>query len=98
MSVEAHKIVRSPIITEESQIQQTKGNQYTFRVVPKANKRQIREAIEAMFPGVKVVRVNTMNYDGKIRREFARTRRMGRRASWKKALVTLREGDTIELI
>ncbi len=98
MSVEAHKIVRSPIITEESQIQQAKGNQYTFRVVPKSNKRQIREAIEAMFPGVKVVRVNTMNYEGKVRREFAKTRRMGRRSSWKKAVVTLRDGDSIDLI
>ncbi len=97
MSVEAHKIVKAPLISEESQIQLAKANQYTFRVAPKANKSQIREAIEAIFPKVKVVSVNTMNCMGK-RKMVAGTRRTGSRPAWKKAIVTLRPGDTIELI
>ncbi len=98
MNVSAHQIVIAPIITEESQIQTRKGAQYTFRVVPKANKRQIADAVEAMFPEVKVRRVNTMNYAGKTKRMLGRSARVGRRAKWKKAIVTLREGDKIDLI
>jgi large subunit ribosomal protein L23 len=97
MSFEAHKIIQRPIITEESQIQTSKGNQYTFRVNPKANKNSIKAAIEEQFPEVKVVSVNTMNYQGKTRRS-QRTRRTGRASSWKKAVITLRPGDTIDLI
>lgn len=97
MSVPAHQILIAPIITEESQIQSVKSNQYTFRVKPGANKHQIREAIESVFPGVRVVRVNTMNYEGKTRRQFG-SRRVGRRPDWKKAVITLRDGDKIELI
>lgn len=96
MKLETHQIIEAPIVTEESQIQGTKGSQYTFRVHPKANKNQIRDAIESFFPDVKVARVNTMNYQGKQgqRRGVGRT---GRRANWKKAIVTLREGK-IDLI
>ena len=97
MSIKAHQIIKSPVITEESQIQTSKGNQYTFRVDPKANKAQIREAIEAIFKEVKVVRVNTMNYSGKERRAFG-SRKLGHKPDWKKAIVTLRAGDTIDLI
>lgn len=92
-----YQIVKSPLITEESQIQTMKGPQYTFSVTPGANKHQIREAIEAIFPDVHVVRVNTMNYDGKVRRQIG-SRKVGRRPKWKKAIVTLRDGDSIELI
>ena len=98
MSVSAHHIVIAPIITEESQIQTRKAVQYTFRVAPSANKRQIAQAIEEIFPEVKVSRVNTMNYIGKTKRMLAQSRRVGRRAKWKKAVVTLREGDKIDLI
>lgn len=97
MSLQPHQIVKTAIITEESQIQIAKSNQYTFRVNPKANKQQIRYAIESIFPEVKVVRVNTMQYDGKLRRQFSSTR-AGRRPAWKKAIVTLRDGDKIDLI
>lgn len=99
MSLDPHFIIKTPVVTEESQIQigKARNPQYTFKVDPKANKVQIRAAIEAVFPEVKVIRVNTMNYDGKIRRGFA-TRRTGRKAHWKKAVVTLRPGDKIELI
>ncbi len=87
-------IVRRPIITEESTIQTQSRNQYVFHVDPRANKHQIRDAIEQMFQ-VKVVSVNTMNYVGKQRR---RGRTVGRRPHWKKAIVTLRPGDAIDLI
>ena len=97
MSLSPYQIVKRPIISEEAQIQTAKGPQYTFCVVPDANKHQIREAIEAIFPEVKVVRVNTMNYDGKVRRQ-AGSRNTGRRSKWKKAIVTLRATDSIELI
>ena len=92
-----YQIVNRPLITEESQIQTMKGPQYTFSVAPSANKNQIREAIEAIFPDVKVVRVNTMNYDGKVKRQLG-SRKVGRRSKWKKAIVTLRDGDSIEMI
>lgn len=94
MSVNPYYIIKRPVITEESTIQRDTKNQYMFKVVPTANKRQIREAIEQMF-NVKVVAVNTMQYQGKERR---RGRTLGRRPDWKKAIVTLRQGDTIELI
>jgi large subunit ribosomal protein L23 len=97
MSLSPYQIVKRPIITEEAQIQTAKGAQYTFCVVPDANKNQIRDAIEAIFPEVKVTRVNTMNYDGKTKRQMG-SRKTGRRSKWKKAIVTLRAGDSIELI
>jgi large subunit ribosomal protein L23 len=97
MSIDPLKIIKGPVLSEESQIQITKANQYTFRVVPSATKAQIRDAVEAMFPGRRVVKVNTMNYEGKKRRQFG-TMRQGVRPSWKKAIVTLRKGDTIEFV
>jgi large subunit ribosomal protein L23 len=87
-------ILKRPIITEESTIQQQTRNQYVFEVDPRANKHQIRDAVELMFQ-VKVMSVNTMNYLGKQRR---RGRAVGRRPHWKKAVVTLRQGDAIDLI
>ena len=97
MNLAAYQIIQAPILSEESQIQTRKANQYSFRVHPGANKKQIREAIELVFPDVKVVRVNTMNYSGKLSSMTGRRKR-GRSAGWKKALITLREGDVIELI
>jgi large subunit ribosomal protein L23 len=96
MSFDAHYVIQRPIITEETQIQTAKGNQYTFRVRPDSNKVTIKEAIEQQFPGVRVVAVNTMNYDGKERGRVGRRR--GRRSNWKKAVITLRPGDTIDLL
>ena len=96
MKTSPHHIIKHPIITEETQIQATKGPQYTFKVDPNANKQQIRASIEAIFPDVQVKRVNTMNYDGKLRRVGAS--QTGRRSKWKKAIVTLRDGDKIDLI
>jgi len=69
-------------------------NKYLFKVDPSANKLEIKRAIEDFFK-VKVVKVNTMNYDGKKRRE--RTIHFGKKPDWKRAVVTLKDGDKIDL-
>ena len=91
-----HYVIKSPVLTEESTIQTQSNNKYVFKVHPKANKRQIRDAIEQQF-NVHVTSVNTMNYQGKKSSRRAQGV-IGRRASWKKAVVSLREGDAIDLI
>ena len=69
-------------------------NKYLFKVDPSANKLEIKRAIEDFFK-VKVIKVNTMNYDGKTRRE--RTIHFGKTPDWKRAVVTLKDGDKIDL-
>jgi large subunit ribosomal protein L23 len=69
-------------------------NQYVFMADPRANKFQIRKAIEELFK-VKVTKVNTLNVTGKSRRQ--RTHQAGKDPDWKKAIVTLKEGDKIIL-
>ena len=69
--------------------------QYTLRVDVRANKHQIRQAVEELFPKVKVASVNTSRVNGKTKR--ARTRVAGRTSDWKKAVITLKEGE-IELL
>jgi len=96
MNTNPYYIIKGPLVTEESTIQREAKNHYTFRVEPKANKNQIRDAIEKLF-NVKVVSVNTMNYTGKMSGRRGRAL-PGRRPNWKKAVVTLRRGDEIELI
>jgi large subunit ribosomal protein L23 len=85
-------ILRRPIITEKSTEMQ-EGGRYTFEVAPKANKHQIRLAVEEAFD-VTVVSVNTMRMRGKTRRFGPR---VSSKPSWKKAIVTLRTGDTITI-
>ncbi len=97
MNTDPLYIIKRPVITEESTLQSDTRNQYVFRVDPQANKHQIREAVEQMFPEVKVLSVNTMNYRGKLRGRRGR-QRQGRQPNWKKAIVTLRQGDSIDLI
>ncbi len=94
MKSDINYIIKAPMLTEESTIQTESKNQYVFRVDPKANKHQIRDAVEKIW-SVKVMSVNTMNYQGKKRR---RGRIEGRKPDWKKAVVTLRKGDSIELL
>lgn len=89
----AHEIIRKPVISEKTVHQQSKLNQYTFEVHPKANKVQIAEAVEQLFK-VKVERVNTMNVIGKDRR--MRSRISGNEADWKKAIVRVAAGQKIE--
>ncbi|MDH4267735.1 MAG: 50S ribosomal protein L23 [Deltaproteobacteria bacterium] len=89
---EAHQIIRKPLITEKSNRQKEEGNQIAFVVDPKATKIEIRQAVEKLFK-VRVRRVHTMNLVGKRKRmgKF-----FGWKSDWKKAIVTLKEGDRIE--
>lgn len=88
----AHDIVRRPLITEKTTIQKDEFNQLSFEVAPKANRVEIKKAIEEVF-GVRVSSVRTMQVRGKLKR---RGRILGRRRNWKKAIVTLMPGERIE--
>ena len=90
----AFEIIKTARLTEKGTRQGEKYNQYTVVADPRANKHQIRQAVEELFK-VKVVRVNTMNMLGKSRRQ--RTHQAGKSPDWKKAIVTLKEGDQIIL-
>lgn len=90
--MEACDILIRPIVTEKSTALMEQGK-YTFRVPLAATKIQIRQAVEQIFK-VKVQAVNTMRYEGKLKR-MGRTQ--GRRSDWKKAVVTLKPGEAIEL-
>ncbi|MGI8482096.1 MAG: 50S ribosomal protein L23 [Chthoniobacterales bacterium] len=82
-------------LTEKASLLSEQLNKYVFRVSPRANKIQIKAAIEKLF-NKKVVAVNTCNYAGKKKRE--RSANFGRKAHWKKAIVTLKEGEKIDLV
>ncbi|MFN0088943.1 MAG: 50S ribosomal protein L23 [Acidimicrobiales bacterium] len=86
-------VIIAPIVSEKS-YSLIDENVYTFKVHPSATKPQIREAVQAIFE-VKVVKVNTLNRQGKRRRN-RKTGQWGKRADTKRALVTLAEGDSIE--
>ncbi len=83
----AHDIILKPVITEES-MTGIMMKKYTFKVAKDANKIEIAKAVEEVFPGVKVAKVNTLNVRGQMRRQGANT---GYTPSWKKAVVTLTE-------
>jgi large subunit ribosomal protein L23 len=89
-------VIIAPIVTEKTMRLIDEANQYTFRVRPEANKIQIRRAIELLF-GVRVLGVSTMNLSGKTKRQSWRHPE-GRTASWKKAIVTLAQGDRIDVV
>ncbi|MDD9934741.1 MAG: 50S ribosomal protein L23 [Myxococcales bacterium] len=87
------QIIRRPLmLTEKGNRLQEEENQYLFEVHQDANKPQIRDAIEALFP-VKVEKVHTMIVRGRMRRMG---RGQAKTRNWKKAIVSLREGDTID--
>ena len=94
--MDARDVILSPRITEKS-MTNALGQQYSFVVHPQATKTQIRHAIEEIF-GVNVVKVNTVNVGGKTK-TFARrgARTEGRTKDYKKAVVTLKPGQKIEL-
>jgi large subunit ribosomal protein L23 len=92
---EPYDLIQTASLTEKSSLLSEKHNKYVFRVSPRANKIQIKKAIETLFHK-KVLSVNTCNYAGKKKRE--RTQNYGRKAHWKKAIVTLKEGEKIELV
>jgi large subunit ribosomal protein L23 len=88
-----YDLIRRPLITEKANLDKEKFNSYHFEVVATADRQEIREAIEAVF-GVKVENVRTQIVRGKVKRMG---RFVGKRPNWKKAVVTLREGDKIDL-
>jgi len=89
-----YAVIRKPIITERSAYLKERGNKIIFQVDVNANKRDIKKAVEKVF-NVHVMDVNTLNVKGKVKR-FGKS--FGKRPDWKKAIVTLKEGDKIELL
>ena len=87
-----HEILRKPLVTEKSNIGREEANLVTFAVDPRANKHEIKRAVESLFD-VNVIEVRTMRMPRKTRRvgKF-----IGRKPEWKKALVQLAEGQSIE--
>lgn len=90
--MDARQIIIEPIVTEKSTEARENRNAYSFRVRPTATKHQIARAVEEIF-GVTVISVHTIRMEGKLKRmgRFA-----GRRPSWKKAVVTLKKGDSVD--
>jgi len=88
-----YEVVQRPLLTEKGTRLKEEGNQYLFRVARTATKIEIKQAIEQLFK-VKVAEVRTLRMQGKVKRmgRFA-----GRRPDWKKAIVTLKAGQSIEL-
>ena len=86
-NIQYYDVILKPVITEKS-MNAMANKEYTFLVHPEANKTMIKEAVEKMFEGTKVARVNTMNMDGKSKR---RGMTVGKTAKTKKAIVKLTE-------
>ncbi len=94
------KILQRPILTEKITRLQETERKYAFQVHPKANKIDVRQAVERKFD-VKVAKVAVINMKGKVKEMTVRSggrviRTRGRRSHWKKAIVTLKEGDSID--
>lgn len=87
------EIIQAPLVTEKGSLLSETTNQVLFKVRPDANKIEVKKAVETLFK-VKVVKVRMSRYLGKMRRVG---RNMGRLPQWKKAYVTLKEGDKIDL-
>lgn len=86
-NIQYYDVILKPVVTEKS-MDGMAEKKYTFLVHPEANKTQIKEAVEKMFPGTKVAKVNTVNQDGKLKR---RGRTVGTTVKTKKAMVQLTE-------
>ncbi len=85
-----------PVVTEKANAISEKGNRYTFKVSPEANKYQIKDAIEKLYD-VKVVDVSTMNYSGKNKQRYTKSGIIkGKTVAFKKAIVTVAEGQAID--
>jgi large subunit ribosomal protein L23 len=88
----SYDIIKRPVVTEKTNIQKELANQLTFEVDRRANRIEIKKAVEEIFK-VKVSAVRTMQVTGKLTR---RGRILGKRRDWKKAIVRLRPGDRID--
>jgi len=93
-----YKIIKGAWITEKSTILRTDKNKYVLEVSPKANKIEIKQAAEEIFPDIKgkIKKINTIEVKGKTKGEFLRHKR-GRRPNRKKAILTLEEGASIPI-
>lgn len=89
------EIIRRPVVTEKSNLMADLNNQYTFVVHPKANKLQVKQAIELAWPNVRVEKIRIANMPAKRARRLRRV--TIRKTSWKKAVVTLQPGGRIDL-
>ena len=93
--VEPIKVIKEPIITEKATLKMESENKYSFRVDSRANKNEIKKAVEQMF-NVKVIKLNTKIRKAKPRR--LRFREKGKTSSWKEAIVTLQKGHSIDIL
>jgi large subunit ribosomal protein L23 len=91
--MDASQVIIRPVVSEKSYVLATAGK-YTFRVHPDAHKTQIKQAIEELFEDVKVIEVRTSSVPSKPKRRGFTS---GRTREWKKAVVQVREGDTIPI-
>lgn len=92
--MDLYSIIKRPLVTEKSTIARDEANKYVFEVDRRANKIEIEKAVEKLFK-VKVVKVRTSNVMGKEKRVG---RFLGRKSDWKKAVVTLAPGQTIDVL
>ena len=90
-----YSVIDTVRLSEKATLLQETNNEYVFKVDRRANKLEIKRAVEQAF-GVKVIGVRTANYSGKRKR--VRRSDEGKTASWKKAMVRLKDGDSIDLI
>lgn len=93
MKYDPHQIIRRPAISEKGTLLTERHNKYVFEVAPDANKIEIKRAVEEVFK-VTVTKVNTMRMPGKKKRVRYQ---LGYTPEWKKAIITLKQGDRIEL-
>ncbi|MFT3990012.1 MAG: 50S ribosomal protein L23 [Luteolibacter sp.] len=90
-----YQVIKNVRLSEKAALLQETNNEVTLEVDRNANKIEIKQAVEQLL-GKKVVAVRTANYDGKLRRQ--RRADAGRTANWKKAIVRLKEGESLDLI
>ena len=90
-----YEVLKRPLITEKTMAQRELSNHYAFEVDRRANRHQVKEAVEAVFPNVNVLDVRVTNMPAKHKRAFRR--QVVRHSAWKKAYVTLAPGQTIQV-
>lgn len=93
-----NRILVAPLVTEKATASASVSNTYVFRVSVDANKIEIKNAVEARFPDVKVKEVRTSNVKGKRKMHYTKTGRFnGKKSDWKKAIVALQDGYSLDL-
>ena len=96
-TVDDYRLLCEPVVTEKSSIISMMGNKAVFKVPVSATKTEIKQAIERVFE-VDVVQINTARFTGKVKRSPRSASKVGRRASWKKAYVTVQEGQSLSVV